>query len=122
MGPNQKSSGGMLLPRKAEAWLTPLTWTGFARRSRARSGVARIIAAPPSLIRQSSSRRSGSTMRFEARWSATVIGVRITAPGLREAWSRKVTATCANCSLALPYRCMWRRTMMACAAPGDIMP
>ncbi|MFV2176773.1 hypothetical protein [Actinomadura sp. LOL_011] len=52
----------------------PRTATGTPAQSAARSADVTTIATPPSVGREQSSSRSGSTMSRDAWWSATVIG------------------------------------------------
>ena len=80
----------------------PRMSTAPLRASRARSREVTISATPPSLIRQQSSRCSGSTISREFWWSASVIGSRITASGLSEALRRQLTAIQPSCSLVVP--------------------
>ena len=51
IGPRQKSAGGNVDPANSAAWAKPER-TPAADGGRARSAVVRIIATPPSLIRQ----------------------------------------------------------------------
>jgi hypothetical protein len=54
---------------------------------------------------QQSSRCRGSEIIRLARTSSTVIGARILAFGLSDAWWRIVTAISASCSDVVPNRC-----------------
>jgi hypothetical protein len=72
--------------------------TGRLRQSRARSGDVTITQTAPSLIRQQSSSRSGSTIRREFWWSSRVMGSRMTALGFIAACLRQVTAIQPRCS------------------------
>ena len=49
----------------------------------------------------------------EAWWSSMVIGLRIVALGLSEAWRRVLTAISANCRDVVPYSSMCRRAITA---------
>ncbi|CFN98669.1 Uncharacterised protein [Bordetella pertussis] len=63
-------------------------------------------AAPPSEIRQQSSRRSGVLISREFSTSSMEIGSRLCALGWRPAWRRCSTAMAARCSGVAPYSCM----------------
>jgi len=96
--------------------------TAPALASLARSREVTISATPPSLIRQQSSRCSGSTIQRELWWSAMVIGSRITAFGLSEALRRPFTATQPSCSLVVPYSAMCLLAPSALLAALPYMP
>ena len=85
----------------------PSSSTGAFGRSRARSADVTTTAPPPSLMMQQSSRCSGSEIMRLASTSSTVIGWRILAAGLSDAWWRMVTAISASCSEVVPKRCWW---------------
>ena len=74
-------------------------------RARARLLVT-TIAQAPSVSSEQSSRWRGSAIMREFSTSSTVIGSRKKARGLREAFSRWVTATRAKCSGFAPNSCM----------------
>ena len=72
-----------------------------------------MIAAPPSLTSEQSSRWSGSAIMRELSTSSTVIGLRICAAGFIEACLRHATATAARCAAVVPYACSWARASNA---------
>jgi hypothetical protein len=55
----------------------------------------------------------------EAWWSASVLGVRCTAFGVRLACLRHATAIAPNCSLVVPNSYMWR-IAGAAGTPPDV--
>jgi hypothetical protein len=83
-------------------WPMPMMRTGCVALWRARSGVVTMMATAPSLMRQQSSRCSGSTIMREFWWSSIVNGSRMIAFGLRAACLRIVTPTQPSCSLVVP--------------------
>ena len=74
----------------------------------ATSGLATMMAPPPSLMTQQSSRCSGSAIIGELTTSSTVTTSRSIACGLYCAWCEAATLTHASCWLVVPYWCMWR--------------
>ena len=72
-----------------------------------------IIATAPSVSMLQSKSRSGSEIMREAWWSARVIGVRMTAAGLRIACPRNAIATSAYWSSVVPYSMRWRMLIIA---------
>src|SRR5579864_4410337 len=75
---------------------------------RATSGLATIIAPPPSVTTQLSSRCRGSLSIGELSTSSTVTGFCSSACGLYCACSEAATFTHASCSLVVPNSYMWR--------------
>ena len=76
--------------------------TGFCLQSRARSPRVTSTTAAPSLIRQQSNSRNGSTT-MRADWcAAKVSGCRMIARGLFSACWRIEIGTAASCSLVTP--------------------
>ena len=92
---------------------TPSTQTGVWQQLRATSGDATTTAPPPSVMTQQSGRCRGEEIMREFTMSATVMGSRNRASGFIEACLRIATATSANCSEVVPYRCMCRWAIMA---------
>ena len=72
-----------------------------------------MIAPPPSLMTQQSSRCSGSAIIGELTTSSTVTTSRSIACGLCCAWCEAATLIQASCSLVVPYSCMWRIAAIA---------
>src|SRR5260370_208940 len=79
----------------------------------ATSGPATMIAPPPSLMTQQSSRCSGSAIIGELTTSSTGTTARSIACGLCCAWGEAATLIQASCSLLVAYCCMDRHAHIA---------